>query len=189
MMPELLLELLSEDIPARMQARAGAQLKRLVTAGLEREGLAFERVDAYATPRRLALVVDGLPSKQPSTREERKGPSVDAFDAAVEGFAKSVGISRDKLNTKKLEKGEYYVADVKRGGRAVRKVVAGIVRDAVWELPWPKSMRWGASPHLSWVRPLQSMLCVFDGKNGQIRSRARRGTRRDWHGSDWHVSA
>ena len=127
-MPELLLELLSEDIPARMQTRAGAELKRLVTVGLEREGLAFERVDAYATPRRLALVVDGLPSKQPSTLEERKGPSVDASDAAVEGFAKSVGISRDKLKTATLKKGEYYVADVKQGGRAVSGVIADIVR-------------------------------------------------------------
>ncbi len=163
-MPELLLELLSEDIPARMQTRAGAELKRLVTVGLEREGLAFERADAYATPRRLALVVDGLPSKQPSTLEERKGPSVDASDAAVEGFAKSVGISRDKLKTATLKKGEYYVADVKQGGRAIRGVIADIVRDAIWEFSWSKSMRWGASPHLSWVRPLQSMLCVFDEK-------------------------
>ncbi len=163
-MPELLLELLSEDIPARMQTRAAAELKRLVTAGLEAGGLAFERADAHATPRRLALVVDGLPKRQPATRESRRGPSVDAPDAAVDGFARSVGVSRAALKTEATKKGEYYVADVRGGGRAVREVVADIVRDAIWEFSWSKSMTWGEKPHLSWVRPLQSILCVFDGR-------------------------
>ena len=163
-MPELLLELLSEDIPARMQTRAAAELKRLVTAGLEAEGLAFERADAHATPRRLALVVDGLPIRQPATRETRRGPSVDAPDAAVDGFARSVGVSRAALKTEATKKGEYYVADVRGGGRAVREVVADIVRDAIWEFSWSKSMTWGEKPHLSWVRPLQSILCVFNGR-------------------------
>ncbi len=163
-MPELLLELLSEDIPARMQARAAEELKRLVTAGLEKQGLTFERAIAYATPRRLSLVVDGLPKRQPATREKRRGPSVDAPDAAVEGFAKSVGLAREALKTEAFEKGEYYVADVKHGGRAVRGVIAEIVRDAVWALAWPKSMTWSEAPHLPWVRPLQSILCILDGR-------------------------
>ncbi len=163
-MPELLLELLSEDIPARMQARATAELKRLVTAGLEKEGLTFERAIAHATPRRLSLLVDGLPNRQPATRETRRGPSVGAPDTAVEGFAKSVGLSRDSLKTEALKKGEYYVATVKSGGRAVRGVIADIVRDAVWTFAWPKSMTWSEAPHLSWGRPLQSILCIFDGR-------------------------
>ena len=163
-MPELLLELLSEDIPARMQSRAAEELKRLVTAGLEKEGLTFERADTFATPRRLALVIDGLPKRQPSTNESRRGPSVSAPDAAVEGFARSVGIKRDALHTEVSKKGEYYVANVMRGGSAVGDVIADIVKDVVWEFSWQKSMTWGEKPHLTWVRPLQSILCVFDGR-------------------------
>ena len=163
-MPELLLELLSEDIPARMQARAAEELKRLVTAGLEKEGLTFERADAFATPRRLALVIDGLPKRQPSTNESRRGPSVSAPDAAVEGFARSVGMKRDALHTEVSKKGEYYVANVTSGGSAVGDVIADIVKDAVWVFSWQKSMAWGEETKLRWVRPLQSILCVFDGQ-------------------------
>ena len=163
-MPELLLELLSEDIPARMQSRAAEELKWLVTAGLEKEGLTFERADAFATPRRLALVIDGLPKRQPSTNESRRGPSVSAPDAAVEGFARSVRMKRDALHTEVSKKGEYYVANVTSGGSAVGDVIADIVKDAVWAFSWPKSMAWGEETKLRWVRPLQSILCVFDGQ-------------------------
>jgi glycyl-tRNA synthetase beta chain len=163
-MPELLLEFLSEDIPARMQARAADELKRLVTMGLEGEGLTFERADAYATPRRLALVVDGLPKRQSATKESRRGPSVDAPDAAIDGFAKSVGLTRDALKTETHKKGEYYVANVTRGGRAVRDVIAGIVKEAIWGFSWSKSMAWGEEITFKWVRPLQSILCIFEGK-------------------------
>ena len=162
-MPELLLELLSEDIPARMQSRAADELKRLVTSGLEKDGLTFEHVDAFATARRIALVINGLPKRQPVTTELRRGPSVSAPDTAIEGFARSVGVKRDALHTEVSKKGKHYVVNMTSGGGAVSDIIADIVKETVWGFSWSKSMAWGEETKFRWVRPLQSILCVFDG--------------------------
>ena len=162
-MAELLLELLSEEIPARMQARAAKDLERLVGQGLEAAGLAFDSAHAFVTPRRLALVVDGLPLAQPDVTEEKRGPRVDASDKAVEGFLKSNGLTRDQLEERQAGKGTFYFATVERKGRPTAQVLGGLVPEAVRGLPWPKSMRWGDGA-LRWVRPLQGVLCLFDGE-------------------------
>ncbi len=161
-MAELLIELFSEEIPARMQDRAAADLKRLVCAGLDEAGLAYDRAEAFATPRRLALVVDGLPEKQPDSRIERKGPRVGAPEKAVQGFLKSVGLTLDQLETRETPKGAVYMAVIERKGRPTRAVLAEILPAALAALPWPKSMRWGSGT-LRWVRPLHRILCLFDG--------------------------
>ena len=161
-MAELLIELFSEEIPARMQDRAAADLKRLVCAGLDEAGLAYARAEAFATPRRLTLVVDGLPERQPDSRIERKGPRVGAPEKAVAGFLNSVGLARDQLETRETPKGAVYMAVIERAGRPTRAVLAEILPTALAALPWPKSMRWG-SGDLRWVRPLRRILCLFDG--------------------------
>ncbi len=161
-MPELLLELLSEEIPARMQARAAADLGKLVGAALEGANLPFGSIDTYVTPRRLTLVADGLPARQPDVREERKGPRADAPDAAVAGFLKSVGLARDRVEERETGKGAVLFAVIERPGRETPEVLAGILPDALRRLPWPKSMRWGRRS-LRWVRPLHGILCLFDG--------------------------
>ncbi|MFN3231963.1 MAG: glycine--tRNA ligase subunit beta [Alphaproteobacteria bacterium] len=162
-MAELLLELFSEEIPARMQARASDDLKRLVTEALKDAGLTFDKAEAFATPRRLALVVDGLPLAQPDVREERRGPKVDAPDKAVEGFLKSVGLTRDQVTeVEDKKKGRHLLAVIEREGRPTAEVIAEIVPTVIRSFPWPKSMRWGDGV-LTWVRPLHSILCVLDG--------------------------
>ena len=163
-MAELLLELFSEEIPARMQARARDDLARLLGEGLRAAGLEFSSIETYATPRRLTAVVDGLPARSPDLREEKKGPRVDAPDAAVQGFVKSAGLQSIKdAETREDKKGAYYVALIERPGRTTADVVAEIVPPIVRTFPWPKSMRWG-SGKLRWVRPLHSILCILDGK-------------------------
>lgn len=163
-MVELLLELFSEEIPARMQARAADDLKRLVTAGLKGAGLEFEKAEAFVTPRRLVLVVDGLPVAQPDVSEERKGPRVGSPDRAVEGFLKANGL--DSLDACEIrtdaKKGDYYVAVIERKGQAAGDVLPDMLSGALASLPWPKSMRWGAND-TRWVRPLHAIVCVFDG--------------------------
>lgn len=161
-MADLLLELLSEEIPARMQARACDDLKRLMAAALKDASLDWDRMDVYATPRRLALVVDGLPTAQPDVREERRGPRVDAPDKAIEGFLKSAGISRDQAEQREEKKGTFLYAVIERAGRPTADVLAEAIPDMVHAFPWPKSQRWGAGS-LRWVRPLQSILCLLDG--------------------------
>ena len=161
-MPELLLELLSEEVPARLQSRATADLKRLITKRLDEAGLGFERARAFATPRRLAVVVDGVPATQPERTVERKGPKVGAPETAVEGFLKSVGLTLDQVEQHETGKGTFYVAMLDQGGRAAAEVVAEIVPAALAALAWPKSMRWGAHP-TRWIRPLHAILCLFDG--------------------------
>ena len=161
-MAELLLELLSEEIPARMQARACDDLKRLMAAALKDASLDWDRMDAYAAPRRLALVVDGLPTAQPDVREERRGPRADAPDRAIEGFLKSAGISRDQAEQRGEKKGTFLYAVIERAGRPTADVLAEAIPDMVHAFPWPKSQRWGAGS-LRWVRPLQSILCLLDG--------------------------
>ena len=166
-MPDLLLELFSEEIPARMQARAAADLKRLVTDALIERGLAYEGAAAFATPRRLALHVAGIPVRQPDTREEKKGPRVGAPDAAVQGFLKSAGLTSiaDATVVKDAKKGEFYTAVIERPGRATLDMLGDILPSIIRAFPWPKSMRWGAesirADALRWVRPLHSIVATF----------------------------
>ncbi len=163
-MPDLILELLSEEIPARMQARAAADLERLMNERLLGAGFMPEGVKAFAGPRRLALVAAGLPGRQPDRKEEKKGPRVGAPDKAVEGFLKSAGLSSlDQCEVRDDKKGQYYVAVVEEKGRETASVIAGIMPEIVRAFPWPKSMRWGGGD-LRWVRPLKSILCCFDGE-------------------------
>ncbi len=143
-MPELLIELRSEEIPARMQARAADDLKRLVTERLKDAGLAFDTAEAYVTPRRLALVVDGLPEKQPDVKEERKGPKVGAPDQAIQGFMKSAGIdSLEACEIREVKGAEFYFVVTEKKGGEVSKVISAVVRDTLQRFPWPKSMAWG----------------------------------------------
>jgi len=162
-MAELLLEILSEEIPARMQARAADDLKRLVCEGLKKAGLDFDRAEAHVTPRRLILVVDGLPVTTPDVSEERKGPKVGAPEQALAGFMKANGFSSiDEAEIRELPKGEFYFAVIDKKGRATSEVLAEIIPASLQNLPWPKSMRW-ALHNLRWVRPIHSMACLFDG--------------------------
>ena len=164
-MAELLVELFSEEIPARMQARAAADLKRLVTDALKAANLSFDKAAAYATPRRLALVVGGLPTQQPDVTEEKKGPKYGAPAQAIQGFMKANGIkSLDKeAELRETDKGPFYFVVRKVAGRRSAEVLAEILSKTFAELPWPKSMRW-AGDSQRWVRPLHGIVAVFDGK-------------------------
>ncbi len=163
-MAELLLELLSEEIPARMQARAAADLKRLVCQGLKDAGLAFSQARAFVTPRRLALVVDGLPKRQPDAVEEKKGPRLDAPVQAIQGFLKGQGLaSIDDAEVRDTAKGTFYFAVKRVKGQAAAKVLPGVIAESIQALAWPKSMRWGGN-RFAWVRPLHGVLAVFDGR-------------------------
>ena len=156
---KLLLELLSEEIPARMQARATDDLKRLVCDGLKEAGLEFESAEAFVTPRRLALVVDGIPEKQPDIDEERRGPRADAPVHAVKGFKGSLPKGA-KVEKRQTEKGEFFFAVVKQKGFPSDILIGQIVIDVVRKFPWPKSMNWGEG-HGPWVRPIHNILCLF----------------------------
>ncbi|QDI81703.1 glycine--tRNA ligase subunit beta [Methylorubrum populi] len=166
-MPDLLLELLSEEIPARMQRRAAEDLKKLVTDALVERGFLYEGAKAFATPRRLALHIAGLPARGEAVREERRGPRVGAPEAAVQGFLKSAGLSSlDQATTvTDPKKGEFYLAVIERPGRETLDVLAEILPGIIKSFPWPKSMRWGAASaqpgSLRWVRPLQSIVATF----------------------------
>ncbi len=164
-MAELLLELFSEEIPARMQARAAADLQKLVTNALVDHGLTYESAKAHVTPRRLALCVDGLALRTEDVKEDRKGPRIDAPEQAVQGFLKSAGVTLDQCDVEedKKGKGAFYVVRINKPGQKTPDVIAAIVPDVVRKFPWPKSMRWGTGS-LRWVRPLQSILCMFDGE-------------------------
>src|SRR2546421_10705640 len=164
-MAELLLELFSEEIPARMQGRAAEDLRRLVTEGLKAQGLAVGEAKAYATPRRLALGVEGGPAKSPDLSEERKGPRVNAPEQAITGFLKSAGLDsiRDAHVVKDEKKGDFYVVRISKPGRAAKEIISEVVPAVAARFPWPKSMHWGAG-RTSWVRPLHSIVCVLDGK-------------------------
>jgi len=160
-MPDLFLELFSEEIPARMQAQAQENLRKLVTDALVERGLVYAGAKAFSTPRRIALSVHGLPARQPDQREEKKGPRVGAPDKAIEGFLKSAGLkSIGEAKVQPDKKGDFYVAVVETKGRPSEDVIAEILPDVVRKFPWPKSMRWGAG-ELQWVRPLHSMICTF----------------------------
>jgi glycyl-tRNA synthetase beta chain len=168
-MPDLLLELFSEEIPARMQRQAAEDLKRLVTGALVEAEVTYEGAAAYATPRRVTLHIVGLPEAQRRRREERKGPRVGAPAGAIQGFLKSAGLARieEAKIEKDAKKGEFYVAAIEKPGRPTRELLAEILPAVVRAFPWPKSMRWGAAsarPNaLRWVRPLHSILCAFGG--------------------------
>ncbi|MEM8842754.1 MAG: glycine--tRNA ligase subunit beta, partial [Pseudomonadota bacterium] len=164
-MPDLLLELFSEEIPARMQARAAADLKRLVTDHLVEAGLTYAGAGSFVTPRRLVLTLDGLPAMTAAQREERKGPRVDAPEKAIEGFLRATGLSRDQIEERDDKKGKVLFAVIDKPGRAAEEVIAEAVTAAVRAFPWPKSMRWGAGS-LRWVRPLHSILCLLTDEAG-----------------------
>src|SRR5262245_6758494 len=160
-MPDLLLELFSEEIPARMQARAAEDLKKLITDRLVAAGLVYEGARAFATPRRLALAVQGVPVRQPDVKEEKKGPRVGAPEGAIAGFLKSAGLkSIEEARVQGDKKGDFYVAVIEKPGRPAIDVVAEIVPEVVRSFPWPKAMRWGAGD-LDWVRPLHSIVATF----------------------------
>ncbi len=161
-MPDLLLEFLSEEIPARMQARAAEDLKKIVTDRLVAAGLVYEGAKAFATPRRLALTVHGVPAHQPDLKEERKGPKVGAPEKAIAGFLRAAGLSSiDQAKIEKDEKkGDFYVALIEKPGRSAIEVIGEMIPEVVRGFPWPKSMRWG-SGRLSWVRPLHSIVATF----------------------------
>src|SRR5882757_8482070 len=166
-MPDLLLELFSEEIPARMQAKAADDLRRMVTDRLVAEGLVYEGAKAFATPRRLALTVHGIPARQSDLKDERRGPRVGGPEAAIQGFLKATGLA--SLEEAKIQrdpkKGDFYVALIEKPGRATLDVFADMLPVIVRTFPWPKSMRWGersARPGaLQWVRPLHAIVATF----------------------------
>ena len=160
-MPDLLLEFLSEEIPARMQARAADDLKKMVTDRLVAAGLVYEGAKAFATPRRLALTVQGVPARQPDLKEERKGPKVGAPEQAIAGFLRAAGLaSIDQAKVQADKKGDFYVAVIEKPGRAAIEVIGEMIPEVVRSFPWPKSMRWG-SGRLNWVRPLHAIVATF----------------------------
>ncbi|MGB0498673.1 MAG: glycine--tRNA ligase subunit beta [Rubricella sp.] len=159
-MPDLLIELFSEEIPARMQAKASDDLRRMVTDGLVEAGLTYAGAAAFATPRRLALTLEGLTERTPDRKEERKGPRVDAPEKALEGFLRSTGLTKDQLEIRPDKKGDVYFAVIDQPGRVAEDVIAEVLEQTIRNFPWPKSMRWGAGS-LRWVRPLHSILCIL----------------------------
>ena len=165
-MPDLLLELFSEEIPARMQGKAADDLRRMVTDKLVAEGLVYEGAKAFATPRRLALTVHGIPARQPDLKTERRGPKVGAPDAAVQGFLKATGLkSLDEAKIQRDPKGDFYIGLIEKPGRDAIDVLAEVLPVIIRTFPWPKSMRWGARSgkpgSLSWVRPLHAITATF----------------------------
>lgn len=162
--PDLLLELFSEEIPARMQAGAARDLERLMVGALTDRGYLFEGIKAFAGPRRLTLAISGLPAKQADVREELKGPKTDAPEAALAGFLKKTGLTKDRLKVEKTPKGDVYLAVIERAGRETPHVLSEIIPEVMAKLPWPKSMRWKPGLSVRWVRPLHSILCTFDGE-------------------------
>ncbi|MFN6977139.1 MAG: glycine--tRNA ligase subunit beta, partial [Gemmobacter sp.] len=169
-MPDLLIELFSEEIPARMQPRARDDLRRLVTEGLVQAGLTYAAAGALSTPRRLALHIEGLAAASPRTVEERKGPRTDAPQAAIEGFLRATGLPLAALERRADKKGETFFARIERPGRPAADIVAEVLEAAIRTFPWPRSMRWGAASAgeapLRWVRPLQSILCILTTEAG-----------------------
>ncbi len=164
-MPNLLIELFSEEIPARMQAKAADDLRRMVTDGLVEAGLTYAGAAAFYTPRRLTLSIDGLSSESKAVREERKGPATTAPEKAIEGFLRSTGLTMDQLEVRDVKKGQAYFAVIEKPGRAAANIIAEVLEHAIRNFPWPKSMRWGAGS-LRWVRPLHSILCILEDEGG-----------------------
>lgn len=161
-MPQLLLELFQEEIPARMQKQAADDLKRLMVKALGERGLAASDVTAHVTPRRLTLVIEDLPAASAAVSEELKGPRTSAPPAALDGFLKKTGLTKDQLQVQADPKGDFYIAKIEKDGRPAPALIAEAVVETVRAFPWPKSMKWEDSG-LQWVRPLRSILCLFDG--------------------------
>ena len=160
-MPDLLIEFLSEEIPARMQTRAAEDLRKMVTDRLVAAGLVYEGARAFATPRRLALSVHGIPARQPDIKDERKGPKVGAPEQAIAGFLKAAGLkSIGEAKIQPDKKGDFYVAVIDKPGREAVEVIKDVLHATIATFPWPKSMRWGDG-RLKWVRPLHSILATF----------------------------
>ncbi len=164
-MPDLLIELFSEEIPARMQGMARDTLRKMVTDGLVEAGLTYGHAQAFSTPRRLTLALEGLTAESPTTREERKGPATTAPEKAIEGFLRSTGLTLDQLEVRDDKKGQVYFAVIEKPGRAAPEIVAEVLEKTIRNFPWPKSMRWGAGS-LRWVRPLHSILCLLTTEAG-----------------------
>lgn len=164
-MPDLLIELFSEEIPARMQAKAREDLKKMVTDGLVDAGLTYASAGAFSTPRRLTLAIEGLTAESRPVREERKGPRTDAPAAALDGFLRSTGLTREQLEVRDDKKAQVYFAVIEKPGRKAAEIIAEVLEAAIRNFPWPKSMRWG-SGNLRWVRPLQSILCLLSDDAG-----------------------
>ncbi len=164
-MADLLIELFSEEIPARMQAGAREALRKLVTDGLVEAGLSYAGAQAFSTPRRLVLALEGLSAQSPTLREERKGPAVNAPEAAVQGFLRATGLTLEQLEKRDDKKGQVYFAVVDKPGRAAPEIVAEVLERTIRNFPWPKSMRWGNGT-LKWVRPLHSILCLITSEAG-----------------------
>ncbi|MEP5151935.1 glycine--tRNA ligase subunit beta [Planktotalea sp.] len=164
-MPDLLIELFSEEIPARMQGKAADDLKKLVTDGMVEAGLTYASAAAFSTPRRLALTVEGVLAESPTVREERKGPKVGAPDKAIEGFLRGAGLTRDQLEERDTPKGAVYFASIEKAGRPAAEIIAEVLEKAIRNFPWPKAMRWG-SGSLRWVRPLHSIICLLTDEAG-----------------------
>jgi glycyl-tRNA synthetase beta chain len=169
-MPELLLELFSEEIPARLQARAADDLRRLMVDGLKARGLEIGEAKSFATPRRLALVIDDVPKKSPAVSDEKKGPRVGAPEQALQGFLKGAGLKSvgEAQIVKDEKKGDYYVAKIEKPGRAAPEIVAEVLRETIVDFPWPKTMRFNCrlenGTELRWIRPLHAILLTLDGK-------------------------
>lgn len=161
-MAELLLEVLSEEIPSRMQARGAQDLRDAVLDYLKQGGFTWDRADAFWTPRRLTLLVDGLPDRQPDTKEERRGPRADAPEKAISGFLASIGLSRDQVEERETPKGNFLFAVLEEDGRSTAEYLASGLPDTIGKVGWPKSMRWGEHA-TRWVRPIHSILCLLDG--------------------------
>jgi len=159
-MPNLLIELFSEEIPARMQRRAADDLKKLITNGIVDAGLTYAGAAAFSTPRRLTLAIEDVLSESPTVKEERKGPRVDAPEKAIEGFLLGAGLTKDQLEVRDEKKGQVYFAIIEKPGRAAADIIAEVLEHTIRNFPWPKSMRWG-SGSLRWVRPLHSIVCVL----------------------------
>ena len=164
-MPDLLIELFSEEIPARMQGRAAADLQKLVTDGLVDAGLTYKSAAAFSTPRRLTLSVEDLLAESKPVREERKGPKVGAPDKALEGFLRGAGVAKDDLEIRDDKKGQVYFAVIEKPGRMAADIIAEVLENTIRNFPWPKSMRWGTGS-LKWVRPLHSIICMLTNEAG-----------------------
>jgi len=164
-MPDLLIELFSEEIPARMQVRAAEDLKKRITDGLVEAGITYAGAAAFSTPRRLTLTLQGVLSESPTLKEERKGPRVDAPEQAIEGFLRGAGLTKDQLEIRDEKKGQVYFAVVEKPGRPAADIIAEVLENTIRNFPWPKSMRWG-SGSLRWVRPLHSIICILSDGSG-----------------------
>lgn len=164
-MPDLLIELFSEEIPARMQKRAGEDLQKLVTNGLVEAGLTYGSAAVFTTPRRLTLALGDMLAASPRQVEERKGPKADAPEKAIEGFLRGAGLTRDQLEERDTPKGKILFAKIEKPGRPAAEIVAEVLEQTIRNFPWPKSMRWGTGS-LKWVRPLHSILCIISDEAG-----------------------